>query len=450
MKFYRLLPLLILVVSGQNLAQARVEQMKARAPRQLIPAETWIAQETQVSVQRLRENISPLGTVTGVVIASPQKENPNYFRHWVRDAALTMEVVLDISQHTTDPVDRHSWEKLLHDFTVFSRQNQLAQTAAKLGEPVFEVSGEPFRGPWGRPQNDGPALRAIALIRWAESLLDRGQEDYVRTWLYATDLPAQTVVKADLEYVSHHWKDPSFDLWEEVKGQHFFTQMVQRKALVLGARLARRLKDPAAAKWYQSQAKALEQNINTHWDDWRGYILATTHWVEGVNYKNSQLDIAVILGVIHGSTGSYFNVTDTRVVQTFERLVTEFAGLYPVNRIPTVPGVALGRYPEDLYAGTDFDGGNPWVLATLAAAQYCYESAAELSQKNPSYAKKMLARGDDFFQRVQFHSNKDGSLSEQIQRTSGYMVSARDLTWNYSAVLTAAWARQKSIQLLKH
>ena len=43
--------------------------------------------------------------------------------------------------------------------------------------------------------------------------------------------------------------------------------------------------------------------------------------------------------------------------------------------------------------------------------------------------------------RVQLHANPDGSLSEQIDRHSGYMSSARDLTWNYAALLTAAWAR---------
>ena len=50
--------------------------------------------------------------------------------------------------------------------------------------------------------------------------------------------------------------------------------------------------------------------------------------------------------------------------------------------------------------------------------------------------------------RVQLHTNPDGSMSEQIDRFSGYMSSARDLTWNYAALFTATWARDSAIQKL--
>lgn len=35
-----------------------------------------------------------------------------------------------------------------------------------LGEPKFEVDGKPFTGNWGRPQRDGPALRAITMANF--------------------------------------------------------------------------------------------------------------------------------------------------------------------------------------------------------------------------------------------------------------------------------------------
>lgn len=37
-------------------------------------------------------------------------------------------------------------------------------SGAGLGEPKFMIDGSAFTGPWGRPQRDGPALRAIALM----------------------------------------------------------------------------------------------------------------------------------------------------------------------------------------------------------------------------------------------------------------------------------------------
>ena len=45
-------------------------------------------------------------------------------------------------------------------------------------------------------------------------------------------------IKGDLEYVSHHWQQTSFDVWEEVKAHHFDTETAQREALLEGAWLA--------------------------------------------------------------------------------------------------------------------------------------------------------------------------------------------------------------------
>jgi glucoamylase len=40
-----------------------------------------------------------------------------------------------------------------------------------LGEPKFNVDMSAFTGAWGRPQRDGPALRATALIAYGEWLI---------------------------------------------------------------------------------------------------------------------------------------------------------------------------------------------------------------------------------------------------------------------------------------
>ncbi len=47
-----------------------------------------------------------------------------------------------------------------------------------------------------------------------------------------------------------------------------------------------------------------------------------------------------------------------------------------------------------------------------------------------------LTTASRMVERVKFHAYKDGSLDEQINRTSGYMTSAHNLTWNYAALLT--------------
>lgn len=42
---------------------------------------------------------------------------------------------------------------------------------AGLGEPKFYVDETAFTGSWGRPQRDGPALRATALINFGNWLM---------------------------------------------------------------------------------------------------------------------------------------------------------------------------------------------------------------------------------------------------------------------------------------
>lgn len=42
---------------------------------------------------------------------------------------------------------------------------------AGLGEPKFNVDESAYTGSWGRPQRDGPALRAIALIDFGNWLI---------------------------------------------------------------------------------------------------------------------------------------------------------------------------------------------------------------------------------------------------------------------------------------
>lgn len=44
-------------------------------------------------------------------------------------------------------------------------------SGAGLAEPKFNVDLSAFTGAWGRPQRDGPALRAIALIDFGNWLL---------------------------------------------------------------------------------------------------------------------------------------------------------------------------------------------------------------------------------------------------------------------------------------
>ena len=435
------------------------------------------------ATRKMLTNISPPGARPGAVIASPSRSDPDYYYCWVRDAALVMYVVGLLCGRSTARRAKAVYLKRLTEYVEFSRFTQTTpDRTAGLGEPKFHVDGTAFTGEWGRPQNDGPALRAITLSRFADHLLDRGNSRYVLKHLYTPGLPANSVIKSDLEYVSHHWREPSFDYWEEENADHFSTRMVQRRALLGGADLAERLNEPGAADWYRQQAAFIGAELERHWLREAGCIRTSVNHDAGISYKTSGLDTAVMLGVLHGEVpGRSFSVIEDHVLATAQCIRDRFDGLYGVNTSqPGRPGVAIGRYPEDRYDGYRTDSeGNPWFLAGNGFAEYYYRVAGTLRARgeirltatNLAFFRALLApgqaatlsegmtlnqwhvlfgtilaslchEGDDFIRRTLFHA--DGALSEQFHRTTGDMTAARNLTWSYSSLISALLHRPAS------
>ncbi len=431
--------------------------------------DAWISQEERVALSRMNKNISPPGAAKGAVAASPSRENPDYWYHWVRDAGLTMNAVAALYQNEADRSKKRAYLRMMKNYARFSRANQLTPTLSGLGEPKFNMDGTAFNGAWGRPQDDGPAIRAIALIRFAKALISEGNWKLAHK-LYDGKLPTSSVIKADLEYASHFWRQTSFDLWEEVRGHHFYTRMLQRKALLSGAELARMMKDPGAADFYEEQAALLKPEIEKHWDEEKGIIVQTLDQDAGLNYKKSGMDSGVILAILQGAfEDGFFSATDDRVLSTVVQMAEVFKNLYPLNQKADAPGIAIGRYPEDHYFG-----GNPWVISTntfgqfyLRASQdYAAQGFIEVTARNlaffqgldfagkdnlraglridntnplfDSILNALRAEGRRYLETVRRYANPDGSMSEQIDKETGAMISARDLTWNYVSFLREA------------
>lgn len=303
-----------------------------------------------------------------------------------------------------------------------------------LGEPKYYISGEVYDKPWGRPQTDSPALRAITMITWAQDLLKTNGTDYVLENLWIADANKHSVIKWDLEFIAHHWQEDSFDLWEETKGKHFFTRMVQRRALIDGAALGKRLGDNGAAEYYLQQAKLLEDKINEHWD---GSVIRAT-MPGGVGpLKYRSLDSAVILGALYGETADGFmGPTSDKVMKTAQALEDSLKGVYQINDKDDqaqIPGYLVGRYPNDTYTGYETGGlGNPWILCTHAMAELYYRAGSTGCKD-----------GDDRMTRVHYHASSQGMhLGEQLNRDDGSQQGAVDLTWSYGTLFNAMAARK--------
>lgn len=425
---------LLVLLSGLCAVPVLAERFPA-VPAQSF--EVWVDTQPPRLIDAILDHVSPGDALAGAVIASPERGEPDYYFHWVRDAALTMITIGEAGPHGR--LGEAHVERLFKNYAALSRIHQAS--APHPGMAKFHVdSGRPYLGPWCQPQNDGPALRALALTGFALTHLGRSDGHYVRTQLYDGKLPTDTVVKRDLEFVAHHWREPSCDLWEETWGDHFYTRMVQRKALVEGARLADRLGDSAAAKFYRGEARAIASELEKHWDPNVGLIRATLNRGEGIA-KEHDLDSAVVLGLLHGHTADgVFDLDDPRVLASVEKMAQVFKDLYPINRAG--PGIGVGRYKEDTWNKVRGAYGNPWYLLTAAFAQVYFRAAAGASDS--ARAAELYQTGESFLRRIHHHAHEGGYriLDEQFDRFDGHMSSAPDLTWSYAEVLEATWARE--------
>jgi glucoamylase len=396
------------------------------------------AEQFQNSFKTVIANASMPDVKPGMVVASPSKEAPNYYYDWVRDTALTMRSLVDYYEFSKD----QKVKKMIFIWVAAEAYRQNLPTYSGLGEPKYNIDGSGFTGPWGRPQNDGPALRAIAMIKFARIMFSEGNQDYVLKNLYHGTLPADSVIKKDLEYVAHNWREHSFDLWEEEKGMHFYTLLSQHVALQEGAKLAKELNDSGAADFYSEQSQEIAKKLKAEFLNDNIGLLVTSQKSAPLGYKNSGLDAAPLLALIHTSPyQKLFDLNNAFVTKYISALVASFHQIYQVNKDYADLGVGLGRYPEDRYDGYETSKqGNPWFLSTLALGEYYCLLKGELKAKG-SLSKKSSSelsnKIEGQFNRVLFHSDRKGHMSEQFNQNNGIMQGAVDLTWSHNAFMTA-------------
>lgn len=374
------------------------------------------------SLRVVIENATKPDVRPGMVVASPSRSNPDYYFDWVRDTALTYRALIDYYELKKDS----QIKKMIFTWIDAEAYRQNQPTFTGLGEPKYFIDGSGYTGGWGRPQNDGPALRAIAMIKFARLLLAEGNQDYVLKKLYHGVLPADSVIKKDLEYTAHHWREPSFDLWEEEMGMHFYTLLSQHTALQEGAKLARELGDGAAADFYQMESSKIGSMIKRDFQDAQIGLKTTIGLVNGgLGYKNSNLDVAPLLALLHNSPYQKLFSHQSPSVKRYIKTLTEtFKNLYSINKTFPDLGVGIGRYPEDRYDGYHTTGaGNPWFLSTLALGEYYCQTGA--MDKSELQVKRAL-----------FHSDRQGAMSEQFNQNTGHMQGARELTWSHNAFMT--------------
>ena len=152
-------------------------------------------------LERILENTNTT-THKGIIIASPSTVPPYKF-HWIRDSALVMRVFIDMFQRTKES---KYFEYIINYIENESKVQDL-KTLSGLGEPKINIDCSLFNGEWGRPQNDGPALRGIMMLK----IIDIFKFNYD----ILIDKLIRPIIIKDIEYLLQNYDKVSFDLWEE-------------------------------------------------------------------------------------------------------------------------------------------------------------------------------------------------------------------------------------------
>ncbi|KAI0736308.1 glucoamylase [Fomitopsis betulina] len=429
---------------------------------------SYISTETPLAKAGVLANIGSDGSLSsgakpGVVIASPSTVNPNYLYTWTRDSSLTFKALID--QFVSGEDD--TLGGLIDHFTAAEAIIQQVDnpsgsvSTGGLGEPKFYINETAFTGAWGRPQRDGPALRATAIITYATHLYNSGNTTYVTGTLWP-------IIELDLNYVAGNWNQSTYDLWEEIDSSSFFTTAVQHRSLREGITFANLVGQTSDVSNWETQADSLLCFLQSYWNPTDSYITANT------GGGRSGKDANTVLASIHtfdpaaGCDDVTFQPCSDKALSNLKVYVDSFRSLYDINSgISSDAAVATGRYPEDVY----YDG-NPWYLTTLAVAEQLYDSLivwdaagalnvtstsltffqqfdssvtagtyASGSSEYTTLTSAVQSFADGFVEIIAKYTPSNGSLSEQYSKSDGSQLSAYDLTWSFASALTAFEAR---------
>ncbi len=418
----------------------------------------------------------------GSIVASPvlaaYDPDPDYFFHWFRDSAVVVDalrlvladggitsaaaldyfrdfVQFSLSLLTLDGrslVTSSGWRAGVQpDFAKFIRTDAdlgavhggLVSAEARVNpDGTLDISN------WARPQHDGPPLRLLSVLRWVRDV----------TFDPALGAAVEQLLRADIAFTRGRWRIPSFDIWEEEKGQHYYTLRVAAEALEEGAKwLDSRednKRDAEEARLLRADSQAILRMLDGYWLEDAGYYRSRV--LEGGAQSSKELDIAVIFAAIHGAadagarTGAHatphevaHSVHDPRMQATLSRLEALFDAEYPINRNrPAGRGPALGRYKGDVY----YSGG-AYYFSTLAAAEFCFRAAVG-KHTGTDEGRAFVDRGNAYLETVRTYTPSSGDMSEQFDQKTGAQTSARHLAWSYAGFISSVVARRDAYRHL--
>jgi glucoamylase len=371
-----------------------------------------VSNSSHAFINKIFENIEKSNCLPGISVASLSKEYPDYFYHWIRDSAVVMKSIVKYYELTKSPKAFKFIIGYINNEIELQGKNSLGD----LGEPKYYVDRNPYQEPWGRPQNDGPALRGLTMIKIYH--------------LFHSDYPALSKlvlnsITKDLNYVLKHYNDKCFDLWEEINGYHLYTRMVQCKFLKECLNIPLNI-DYNRVLNIKDSLRALISHHDTKYTsfDENGWCCR-------------EFDCSLLLGICHIDFDTEIYDFYCDIFKDYLRdMIFYFKNEYKINRLGIQEKINanteaevvenksftwLGRYKDDVYYG-----GNPWVITTCAMFQLKkYFEIYNIGWKLDFLKDESLG---DFFK----YFEDKLETAEQLDKNTGEYIGAYNLTWNYS------------------
>ena len=343
-----------------------------------------------IFLEKILDNIESEGCEKGIIIASPSKNNPDYYYHWIRDSAIVIRSLVKSYEKNKS----NKLKEIILNYVTTEIDLQNTKTLSGLGEPKFNVDKTSFNDNWGRPQNDGPALRVLAFLDILnKDILELSYNNYKKI--------VHDILYKNIIYICDNIHNPCFDLWEENLGFHLYTRLVQTKALKEYLKIYKGINFAYLLQKYKELKVVLSHHLK--------YEVISSFNQYG---KVSRIyDSSVLLGICHiDFDNNLIDLSDPKISNYIYDLENIFRKKYIINE--KYYFTFLGRYDEDCYYN-----GQIWYICTIGLLRILnYLKRKEKVKYFLNFIKEL----------------DDNNLSEQLEDTTLKSLSADNLTWNYS------------------
>ncbi|WHZ21157.1 MAG: Glucoamylase [Nitrospira sp.] len=214
---------------------------------------------------------------------------------------------------------------------------------------------------------------------------------------------------------------PSYDLWEERRGQLSFTCGAVWAGLKAASRFAKAFGEQALAEQYSTAADHIKAGVEStlYRPELNRFVRMVGHTTDGNHHIDETLDSS-LFGLWYFGM---FSPDDPRIVRTMQAVQDRLW-------VKTDVG-GMARYENDYYHHQSQNiadvPGNPWFICTLWLAQWFIATA-----KNRDELNKALP----LLNWCVRHALPSGILPEQVHPYSGVPLSVSPLTWSHGTFVT--------------